>query len=447
MSTKSEPADAEPTPPPASAAADGLSQDASRGALRGAAAIIVAAGSGMRAGGGIPKQHRPINGRSALTRCLEVFARNAGVERVLTAIRPGDEERFFAARASASTRLSPSEAAKLMDPVPGGAERQETVRLALEHLAQAPSPPRLAAIHDAARPFLPQAVLDQALDLAWKTGAVCVATPLVDTLRRGDGEDPAFAGEITPRQGLWRAQTPQIFAFESILAAHRAEAARVATDDAEIARRAGMAVALCPGAPELMKITEPQDFDFAELLAAREDGAPQESPMSAAPLPDIRVGQGFDVHRFGPNADGSTDHVMLCGVSVPHETGLIGHSDADVGLHALTDAVLGAAALGDIGRHFPPSDEAWRGAASDQFLAFAMRLVREAGGRPTLLDVTLICERPKIGPHASKMRARIAEIAEVDLARVSVKATTSEGLGFTGRREGIAALASASFVF
>ena len=169
--------------------------------------------------------------------------------------------------------------------------------------------------------------------------------------------------------------------------------------------------------------------------------------MPSAPPPDIRVGQGFDVHKFGPNADGSSDHVMLCGVRVPHETGLVGHSDADVGLHALTDALLGAAALGDIGRHFPPSEERWRGAASDLFLAHALELVRAAGGRPTLLDVTLICERPKIGPHVDAMRARIAEIGEVEIERVSVKATTSEGLGFTGRREGIAALASATLVF
>lgn len=405
------------------------------------AVIIVAAGAGTRAGGAAPKQYRPIRGRCAVERCLTLFAAHEGVSTVLTAIRAEDRPRFEEARARASSGLSAAQKRKIAEPIPGGAERQQTVRLALEHLAQG-APPELVAIHDAARPFLPPETLNRAVAAARRHGGACVAEPLADTLRRGeDAGTSVLAGEITPREGLWRAQTPQVFAFRPILEAHRAQADRPATDDAEIARRAGMSVALTAGAPELMKITRPEDFDLAEAWAHWEDR------MTAGVTPDIRVGQGFDVHRFGPNADGSSDHVMLCGVRVPYRIGLTGHSDADVGLHALTDAVLGAAALGDIGRHFPPSDAKWRGASSDRFLAHALALAREAGGRPSLLDVTLICERPKIGPHVEAMRARIAEIAGVEIARVSVKATTTEGLGFTGRGEGIAAMASATLVF
>lgn len=425
-------------------------------------AVIVAAGSGTRAGpGAAPKQYRSISGRCAVQRCLEAFAAHPAIDQVLTVIREEDRALFHSARDSAASRLSPSARAKIMEAIPGGAERQESVKLALEGLATGLAPD-LVAIHDAARPFLPTHVLEAALSAARRFGGACVAEPLADTLRREtllDGR--ALAGEITPRDGLWRAQTPQIFDFSQILTAHREHGASPATDDAEIARRGGMRVALTNGAPALMKITRPEDFAFAEAIAAWMDAVPRPgrshtstterteemTEMRPEFSPDIRVGQGFDVHRFGPNADGSRDHVMLCGVAVPHEDGLLGHSDADVGLHALTDAILGAAALGDIGRHFPPSEERWRGASSDQFLAHAVALASEAGGRPTLLDVTLICERPKIGPHVAEMRSRIAEITGVDIVRVSVKATTSEGLGFTGRGEGIAAMASATLAF
>ncbi|MEM9725270.1 MAG: 2-C-methyl-D-erythritol 2,4-cyclodiphosphate synthase [Pseudomonadota bacterium] len=433
------------------------------------AAVIVAAGAGVRAGGGIPKQYRPIAGRSALSRCLEIFARSPRIHHVLTAIRADEGERYEAARAAACSRLVESEAAKIAPPVHGGAERQETVRKALERLADAPRRPALVAIHDAARPFLAEAILTAALDAAARHGAACVAAPVVDTLRQGiqaTHDSLPQAGDLVSREGLWRAQTPQVFEFDAILAAHRAQRDAPATDDAEIARRAGLDVALSPGAPELMKITETGDFAVAEALARRLDpitppaaddpaemAEMREMSMTDAMRPpppagfDVRMGQGFDVHAFGPNADGSSDHVMLCGVQIPHETGLIGHSDADVGLHALTDAVLGAAALGDIGAHFPPSDPQWRGAASDQFLVHALRLARAAGATPTLLDVTMICEQPKIRPHVERMRARIAEIAEMEVGRISVKATTSERLGFTGRGEGVAALASATLVF
>ncbi|MEL6979213.1 MAG: 2-C-methyl-D-erythritol 2,4-cyclodiphosphate synthase [Pseudomonadota bacterium] len=415
------------------------------------AVLIVAAGAGLRAGGGLPKQYRPIAGRSALARCMAIFAAREDVSTVLTAIRREDAARYDALAAALAVRR-PELAQKLAAPVFGGCERQETARLGLERLASAAAPPRFVAIHDAARPFAPQAAIDRAFSAARRWGGACAALPLADTLRRGlsEVEGAPVAGEIVPRDGLYRAQTPQVFAFAPILAAHRAQAETPATDDAEIARRAGLTVRLTEGAPELMKITAPADFAFAAHLAAQidpEDAGSAQRREARGMKADIRVGQGFDVHRFGPNADGSSDHVMLCGVRIAHETGLSGHSDADVGLHALTDAVLAAAALGDIGRHFPPSEARWRAAASDQFLAHAMRLAREAGGEATLLDVTLICERPKIGPHAEAMRARIAEIAAVEIGRVSVKATTSEKLGFTGRGEGIAAMATASFCF
>ncbi len=395
------------------------------------AALILAAGRGSRAGAGAPKQYRPIDGRSALLRCLETFGGHRGVDHLLVAIHPEDREYYEADIG----RLAPETRDRLVEPIAGGSERQDTVRLGLEALA-ATAPPEKVLIHDAARPFTSPALIDRVLGALDEVDGACAATPVVDTLRRGA---PTLAcGEIVPRDGLWRAQTPQGFRFRPILEAHRRLAGERATDDAEIARRAGVETRLVFGDAANVKITEAADFDFAERWAAAD---------KAARLPDVRMGQGVDVHAFGPNADGSTDHVMLCGVRVPHETGLEAHSDGDVGLHALTDALLGAAALGDIGGHFPPSDPVWRAAASDRFLAEAARLVADAGGRPTHLDVTLVCERPKIGPHVEAMRARIAAIVGLDVARVSVKATTTEKLGFTGRGEGIAATALATVVF
>lgn len=396
-----------------------------------AAALILAAGRGSRAGAGAPKQYRPIDGRSSLLRCLETFGGHSAVDRMLVAIHPDDRAYYEADVA----RLTPETRARLGEPISGGSERQETVRLGLEALART-APPTKVLIHDAARPFASAGVIDRVLETLEEVDGACAATPVVDTLRRGA---PSLAcGEIVPRDGLWRAQTPQGFRFQPILEAHRRLAGDLATDDAEIARRAGVETRLVMGDASNVKITQAEDFAFAERWVAAD---------KAARAPDIRMGQGFDVHAFGPNADGSEDHVMLCGVRVPHETGLKAHSDGDVGLHALTDALLGAAALGDIGQHFPPSDPTWKGAASDQFLAHAMRLLAEAGGRATNLDVTLICERPKIGPHVAAMRARIAQITGLELSRVSVKATTTEKLGFTGRREGIAAMAIATAAF
>lgn len=413
-----------------------------RGGAGDVVVILMAAGRGLRAGGGVPKQYRPIDGRCCVERCLRFFAAQPETRAILTAIHPDDRVLFDLAAERARGGLG-AEGAKLAAPVSGGATRQESALLALEAAAARFEAGVLVAIHDAARPFLAREAFARALADARAQGAACLALPLADTLRRGEGEDPPLCGALVPREGLWRAQTPQVFALGAILAAHRQEAARPATDDAELARRVGIEVALSLGGAENVKITTPQDFVFAERWA-RAEAETEKAPPRA---PDVRVGQAFDVHRFGPNADGSEDHVMLCGVAVAHETGLIGHSDADVALHALADAVLGAAALGDIGIHFPPGDPEWRGADSAHFLREAVRLAAEAGGKLTHLDLTLICERPKIGPHAAPMRARVAEIAGIAVERVSVKATTTEGLGFAGRREGIAAMASATLAF
>lgn len=387
-------------------------------------AFIVAAGRGVRAGAGLPKQYRPIAGRPSIARAVDAFRNHPRVGAVVVAIHPSDQ-----------ALLSAAFAGDAPETVFGGAERQETVRLGLEALAA--RAPETVLIHDGARPFLDAGLIYRCLDALERHDGACAALPAVETMRK---EAPgSLCGELVDRSGVWRAQTPQAFRFAPLLEAHRRFADQLFTDDAEIARRAGLSVALVGGAPENIKLTAPADFLWAERWAAAE--AP---PERAPPPMETRVGQGFDVHAFGPNADGSTDHVMLCGVRVPHDTGLVGHSDADVGLHVLTDALLGAISEGDIGAHFPPSEPEWKGMASERFLAHAADLVAVRGGRITQLDVTLICERPKIRGHVDAMRRRVAEIARIDIARVSVKATTTEQLGFTGRREGIAALASAT---
>ncbi len=378
------------------------------------AALIVAAGRGVRAGGDVPKQYRTLGGRAVIARTIERFLEAPGVDRICVAIRPSDRALYDAATAHLdATRISI---------VAGGAERAETVRLGLEALAD--HPPARVLIHDAARPFVSHRVIDAVIRALDRAPGACASIPIVDALRRA--EDNA-CGPLIPREGVWRAQTPQGFRFPEILAAHRASDDPSAPDDAEIARRAGLRVEIVESDADNFKITQPADFDRAERLIRAESAM------------ETRIGAGFDVHRFGPG-----DHVMICGVPVPHSHGVIAHSDGDVGLHALTDAVLGALALGDIGRWFPPSDPQWRGASSDRFLRHAAELAAGRGYRIVSLDVTLICERPKIGPHAEEMRARIAQIAGIDVARVSVKATTSEGLGFTGRAEGIAAQAAAA---
>ena len=316
---------------------------------------------------------------------------------------------------------------KLLQPVPGGATRQLSVAAGLDALAQLS--PDAVLIHDAARPFISSNCIAGTISALELFDGAIAAAPVTDTLKRGEGG--MISGTVS-REGLWRAQTPQTFRFQKILEAHRAAAETAQTDftdDAAIAEWAGLTVALVENASENMKITTAGDLAMADLIATR----------GAA---DVRCGTGFDVHAF---AEG--DHVTLCGIKIPHTQGFEAHSDGDAGLHALTDALLGTIGAGDIGDHFPPSDPQWRGADSAIFLTHAVKLVTARGGRITNADLTLICERPKIGPHREAMRARMAELLGVERERVSVKATTSEGLGFTGRQEGIAALATATVVF
>jgi len=386
-------------------------------------ALIVAAGRGVRAGGGLPKQYRTLAGRPILAWTADAFLTHPKIDRVRVVIHPDDEALYTEAMAGAAAP------AKLLGPVHGGASRQASVRLGLESLVDIA--PRAVLIHDAARPFVDDGVIARVIETLETEAATIAALPISDTLKRaGDGERPAILGTV-PRGDMWRAQTPQGFSFETILSAHKDAADRDDfTDDAAVAEAAGVTVTLTPGSPNNMKITQAEDFGLAESLVRQTSGA---RPM------ETRTGQGFDVHAF---ADG--DHVTLCGVKIPHEQALSGHSDADVGMHAITDAILGALGAGDIGDHFPPSDPQWKGAASEIFLAKARDLVAADGGAIIHVDVTLICERPKIGPHRQAMRTALAEILCIAPARVSVKATTTEKLGFTGRREGIAALASAT---
>ena len=375
------------------------------------AALILAAGRGMRLGGDVPKQYLPLAGQPVLRHSITAFVRHAAIDMVRVVIHADDEPLYRGATAGLA----------LLPPVHGGADRQQSVHLGLESFVE--MRPERVLIHDGARPLVDEATISRTLEaLASAPGAIA-AVPLADTLKR-EGAGLAMSG--VDRAGLWRAQTPQTFDFAKILAAHRAAAGAGLTDDAAVAERAGLAVRLVSGSEDNIKVTTREDLARAERLLV---GA----------LGDVRVGSGFDVHAFGP-----VRPLMLCGVEVPHERGLEGHSDADVGLHALTDAVLGALGAGDIGQHFPPSNPLWKGASSDRFLQHAAALVSAAGGVIGHLDLTIICERPKIGPHRERMRARIAAILGLALDRISVKATTTEGLGFTGRGEGIAAQATAT---
>ncbi len=389
------------------------------------AALIVAAGSGVRAGlaEGRPKQYCTVGGEPVLRRTLRAFLAYPGVHRVLCVIRAGDMALYEEA-------VSGLPCTKLLAPVKGGDTRQLSVAAGLEALV--PHSPGAVLIHDAARPFISaQCIEDTLAALASCDGAVAAA-PVTDTLKRGDGGQ--CAGTVS-REGLWRAQTPQTFHYGKILAAHRAAAKETRsdfTDDGALAEWAGLTVALVENASENMKITTAGDLAMADLIASAGEASPA----------DMRCGTGFDVHAFGEG-----NHVTLCGIKVPHTQGIEAHSDGDAGLHALTDALLGTIGAGDIGDHFPPSDPQWRGADSAIFLLHAVKLVRERSGRITNADITHICERPKIGPHREAMCLKVAELLGIARERVSVKATTSEGLGFTGRREGLAALATATVIF
>lgn len=374
-----------------------------------AVALIVAGGSGSRFGGPVPKQYRRLAGVPVLRRTVETFLTHPAVGRVQVVIRAEDAALY--ADAVAGLDLPP--------PVIGGADRQESVRRGLEVLAGVD----VVLIQDAARPCVPAPVIDRVLAAVQPGAGAIAALPVADTLWRGPD---AVCDALVDRQNLWRAQTPQGFMLTDILAAHRATQGQGLTDDAAVAMAAGLKVHLVEGSPVSAKITTEADLTEAETRLRQN-------------LTDIRVGTGFDVHAF---ADG--DSVTLCGLTIPHTCGLAGHSDADVGLHALTDAILGALAAGDIGQHFPPSDPRWKGADSAQFLRHAADLVAARGGVIAHTDVTLICERPKVGPHRAAMQARVAEILGIALDRVSIKATTTEKLGFTGREEGIAAQAVAT---
>jgi 2-C-methyl-D-erythritol 4-phosphate cytidylyltransferase/2-C-methyl-D-erythritol 2,4-cyclodiphosphate synthase len=379
------------------------------------AAILVAAGRGLRAGAGGPKQYRTIGGRAVIHRALAAFSEHPEIATVQPVVNPDDIGVFNAAVSDLSYQ----------PPVNGGATRQASVLAGLEALV--PHKPDIVLIHDAARPFVSSGVISRAIVAAGRTGAAIPVVPVSDTIKQVTESGDI---EATPERAKLRiAQTPQTFRFEIILEAHR-RAARDGltefTDDAAIAEWAGLTVTTFEGDVANMKLTTPEDFV-------------REEARLAAALGDIRTGTGYDVHAFGEG-----DHVWLCGLRVPHSKGFLAHSDGDVGLHALVDAILGALADGDIGSHFPPSDMKWKGASSDQFLKYAIERVAARGGRVANLEVTMICERPKIGPLRDQMRARIAEISGVDISRISVKATTSERLGFTGREEGIAATASAT---
>jgi 2-C-methyl-D-erythritol 4-phosphate cytidylyltransferase / 2-C-methyl-D-erythritol 2,4-cyclodiphosphate synthase len=376
-----------------------------------ACALIVAAGRGSRFGGAVPKQYLPLGGASVLRHAVAALAEHPRISDVLVTIRPEDRGLFD--RAVAGVRVMP--------PVAGGQTRQDSVRLGLESLAS--HHPQWVLIHDGARPFPDTALVDRIIDGLDQASAAIPCLPVPDTIKRV--EDGQIRATID-RSALWRAQTPQGFHFDAILAAHRAAVGLDLTDDAAVAEAAGLIPLVVDGNEDNLKVTTPEDLAVAERLLAARQG-------------DVRVGQGFDAHAFCPG-----DHVTICGIDIPHDASLAGHSDADVGLHALTDAVLGALGAGDIGIHFPASDPRWRGASSDQFLRFAADLVRARSGAVVAVDVTLICERPRTAPHRAAMIERVAAILGIAAARVSVKATTTDGLGFTGRGEGIAAQAVAT---
>ncbi|NQW00121.1 MAG: bifunctional 2-C-methyl-D-erythritol 4-phosphate cytidylyltransferase/2-C-methyl-D-erythritol 2,4-cyclodiphosphate synthase [Rhodospirillales bacterium] len=372
-------------------------------------ALIVAAGRGHRFGGEMPKQYIAVNGTPVLRQTVIALQRHPAISQVRVVIHPDDLPLYQEATKDLG----------LEAPVFGGALRQDSVRLGLQQLSQ--NPPDLVLIHDGARPYVSEAIIDRVLAALETVPGVVPTLPLTDTIKRVAG-DRIMATE--DRAALRRAQTPQGFRYGDILAAHLRLAGQNLTDDAAVCEAAGLEVVAVDGDPANIKITTPED------VVRRLGGNPQMQ---------TRTGSGFDVHRFT-----SGDQVILCGVAVPHSQSLDGHSDADVGLHALTDALLGAIGEGDIGHFFPPSDARWRGASSDQFVSHAVDLIRGRGGRIVNVDITLICEAPKIGPHRLQMRDRVAEILGLAGDRVNVKATTTEQLGFTGRREGIAAQAVAN---
>ena len=369
-------------------------------------ALIVAAGAGGRAGGAQPKQYRLVRGKPMLLHSYAALSGHEAIDQVYIAIGAGQEGQAASALAGLNKPMF----------VIGGASRRESVLHGLQAIA-ANGGAEQVLIHDAARPFLPAHVIDDLLAALISAPGAVPALPVVDSLSRGDD----VLSETVARENLWRIQTPQAFAFQDIYAVHQTWTGEEPSDDARMLMAHAGEVRIVAGSETLNKFTFSGDF-------------------TGYNMPSFRSGNGFDVHRLVPDAE-----LWLCGVQIPHDRGLAGHSDADVAMHALTDAMLGAIAQGDIGDHFPPSDPQWRGASSDRFLVHAIKLAREGGFELSNADVTIICEQPKIGPFREQMRARLAEIMSVDVDRISVKATTTEMLGFTGRGEGIAAQATATF--
>lgn len=384
--------------------------------MSGCAALVLAAGRGDRLGGETAKQYLPLGGRAVLRHSVDAFAADPGIGLVRVVIRAED-------RASCDRALEGLDRRRVLAPAIGGASRQDSARIGLESLAQ--EAPDRVLIHDAARPFVTPGLIGRLLAALDRRAAAIPAVAVRDTLKRSDGGG-GLAAETLDRAGLWRAQTPQAFRFADILRAHREAAGRALTDDAAVAEQAGIEVALVAGGEDNFKITTAEDMERARRAVG-------------APPGEIRVGTGFDAHRFAAG-----DRVTLCGVEIPCDRGLEGHSDADAGLHAVTDAVLGAMAAGDIGMHFPPSDPRWRGASSARFLQDAAARLARRAGEIVHVDLTLICERPRIGPHRDAMAERLAGILGIARGRVGVKATTTDGLGFAGRGEGVAAQAVAT---
>ena len=381
------------------------------------AAIVVAGGRGLRAGGAVPKQYRIIDGRPVLAQTLTPFLAQAEIGAIVVVIAAGDEPAFAQSVAGLAVEGR-------VTPVTGGETRQASVRAGLAALREAGFAGKVL-VHDAARPFISSDLILRAIAAIGAGDAAVPALPVTDTIKRTDGQGRIV--ETPRRDTLISVQTPQAFDFETLLATHEAAfaAGQLAfTDDAALMEWAGHSVSIFPGDPANLKLTHPQDF----TMNRSDDRAML-----------VRVATGYDVHAFG---DG--DHIWLGGVRIAHDRGVVAHSDGDVALHALTDALLGALAEGDIGTHFPPSDAKWKGAASAQFLAFAAGRVRERGGRIDFLDLTIVCEAPRIGPHRDAIRAAIALAAGIGPDQVAIKATTSETMGFTGRREGLAALATAT---
>lgn len=373
-------------------------------------ALIVAAGRGQRVGGSLPKQYLMLGGKTVLRRTIEAFLNHPEINAVLVVIHPDDLPLYTQA----------VKGLNLPSPVHGGETRQMSVLNGLNALEA--TRPTNVLIHDAARPFVSSNLISLAVKTLRDREAVLPALQVSDTLKR------AFDGQVSAtveREDLWRAQTPQCFSFPSILAAHQSQQDKNLTDDCAVAEAAGIPVTITPGSEENFKITTSEDMERAKRVIADQI--------------ETRIGSGFDVHRFCKGSQ-----VTLCGILIPHDKSLKGHSDADVAMHALTDALLGSMALGDIGQHFPPSDNTWMGVDSKVFLVQAKELVAQSGGEIGNIDLTIICEKPKIAPHSHAMRANIAAILDLSLDRVSIKATTTEGLGFTGRNEGIAAQATVS---